>query len=604
MTFQTAIPVAKVLEDIHSRSYVLPAIQREFVWTQEKIRLLFDSLLRGYPIGSFLFWKVGPEQARQFTFYDFLQDYHEKDNPYAQPTSIPAGAGVNAILDGQQRLTSLNIGLYGSHAERQTRRWSSNPDAYPRKRLYLNLAGEGLEEDLGMEYDFRFLTEREATPVDGPHKWFRTGKILDLDVQNSGPAIMSELSQRGLAGERPFRILWALYKAIRETLTINYYLEESQDPNKVLDIFVRVNSAGTTLSYSDLLLSMATNQWRERDAREETRSLLRELNGGTRPFEFNKDIVLKTGLILIDAPDIGFKVANFTRDNMALMEKKWEEIRSALIIARELLASFGFSGRTISAQSVLIPISYYVYVRGLTDHYVTSSSNAADREALRSWTVRSLMKRGVWGSGLDTLLTRLCDVIRSEGPTSFPIEGCEKAMNALGKNLRFDEDEIGDLCELEYGRRRTFPALSLLYPGLDLTRDFHEDHIFPRSLFTRTRLRRAGIAEAKIDDYQQRMDALPNLQLLPGLPNVQKQAKLPAEWLQGPHFTSDEMRNRYLAENDLNALPLQVESFLEFWDGRRQLIEGRLRTLLGSTSEQVPPQGAVEPNGPGEGVIA
>ena len=44
--------------------------------------------------------------------------------------------------------------------------------------------------------------------------------------------------------------------------------------NKVLDIFVRVNSGGTPLSYSDLLLSMATNQWQDRDAREEVRTLV------------------------------------------------------------------------------------------------------------------------------------------------------------------------------------------------------------------------------------------------------------------------------------------------------------------------------------------
>ena len=43
---------------------------------------------------------------------------------------------------------------------------------------------------------------------------------------------------------------------------MNYFLVTDQDPDKVLEIFVRVNSGGTTLSYSDLLLSMATNQWR------------------------------------------------------------------------------------------------------------------------------------------------------------------------------------------------------------------------------------------------------------------------------------------------------------------------------------------------------
>jgi len=63
--FQPAVPVAKVLEGVHNSEYVLPAIQREFVWKTDQIRALFDSLMRGYPIGAFLFWKVGTERAAQ-----------------------------------------------------------------------------------------------------------------------------------------------------------------------------------------------------------------------------------------------------------------------------------------------------------------------------------------------------------------------------------------------------------------------------------------------------------------------------------------------------------------------------------------------------------
>ena len=63
--FQPAVPVAKVLEGVHNSEYVLPAIQREFVWKTDQIRALFNSLMRGYPIGAFLFWKVGTERAAQ-----------------------------------------------------------------------------------------------------------------------------------------------------------------------------------------------------------------------------------------------------------------------------------------------------------------------------------------------------------------------------------------------------------------------------------------------------------------------------------------------------------------------------------------------------------
>lgn len=580
--FQPAVPVKKVLDKIHDRSYVLPAIQREFVWSTDQIRTLFDSLLRGYPIGSFLFWEVGPELASSFRFYDFLANYHEKSHPFAAAIQVPGGQGVVAILDGQQRLTSLNIGLYGSHAERLPRKWASNPDAYPKKRLYLDLTGETPETDadLGLVYRFRFLSDAEALPQsDDLDRWFRVGDVLKLD--NSGPAIHKEIQRRDLLShDGAFNTLYELYRAVLETPSVNAYLEEAQDPDKVLDIFVRVNSAGTQLSYSDLLLSMATNQWTSLDAREEVRSLVAELNG--ERFSFTKDLVLKAGLVLIDVPDVGFKVSNFTATNMAKMENGWSELRSSLLIAGSLLASFGYAAQTLSAASVLIPIAYYVRRRGLGASYVTSSSDAADRERIKSWVNRSLMKRGVWGSGLDTLLNRLREVLRTHGAPSFPTQGLETAMAGLGKPLRFEQAEIEELLELRYGRPRTFATLAALYPGLDMTKAFHVDHVFPRSRFTAAKLTKAGVPSDKLDEYIGRVDGLPNLQLLDGIPNIQKQDVMPGEWLAGPHFTTEQARQRYIEDNDLDGLPGELRDFFSFSGQRRERMAARLRTLLTS----------------------
>jgi hypothetical protein len=587
MSFQTPVSVATVLDRIHNRSYVLPAIQREFVWSVDQIRRLFDSLMRGYPIGSFLFWQVSDTVATRFRFYDFLADYHERNHPYAAPLTVPAGQGVTAILDGQQRLTSLNVGLYGSHAERQPRKWASNPDAYPKKRLYLDLTAlEPSDDELGITYGLRFLTETEARPGEGrPDKWYRVADIMALP--DSGPAMHAEIQRRGLATDPDaFAILYSLYKAVRETPTINFYLEEDQDPDKVLDIFVRVNSAGTPLSYSDLLLSMATNQWSELDAREEVRSLVAELNG--ERFEFTKDLVLKAGLVLLDISDVAFKVSNFTQQNMALMEKRWVELRSSMLAARNLLANFGFAAQTLAANSVLTPLAYYFHHRGLDDTYVKASAHAKDREAVRSWVTRSLMKRGIWGSGLDTLLSRLREVLRqSDG--SFPTLQLEAAMTTLGKSLRFDDAEIDELLDSRYGRPRTFATLAMLYPGLDLTQAFHIDHVFPRSRFTKTRLIRAGVSPERVDEFIAAVDTLPNLQLLPGIPNVEKQATLPHDWLFGPHFVSPEARDAYTERNDLAELPTDIADFLDFHSARRHRMAERLRGILGVATSESPP---------------
>jgi hypothetical protein len=126
---------------------------------------------------------------------------------------IPAGQATTAILDGQQRLTALNIGLYGSHKERQPRKWWTNPDAFPKKHLYLNLLDGPDVDELGMAYDFKFLTDEESRPADGtPDQWFLVRDVLTL--ADSGPAIMSELEKRGLSGKIPFSVLYQLYRAV------------------------------------------------------------------------------------------------------------------------------------------------------------------------------------------------------------------------------------------------------------------------------------------------------------------------------------------------------------------------------------------------------
>jgi hypothetical protein len=581
VTFQTPVTVQDILAGIHEKRYLLPAIQREFVWDQNQIRQLMDSLMRGYPIGSFLLWKVDADTASGYTFYDFLTNYHERDQPYATKATVPTGQSTVAILDGQQRLTSLNIAVYGSHADKKKYAWWNSPDAFPKKRLYLNLLQDPDQEELSLRYDLRFLTEAEAAPIsDEPAKWYRVGEILQL--QDSGPALLDALRDRkiDLNDGGAYKRLYALFEAIRVTKPINYYLESSQDADKVLDIFVRVNSGGTTLSYSDLLLSMATNQWEDLDAREEVRALVQELNtGGSREFSFSKDVVLKTAL-MIAGVDLRFRVTNFTRDNMKKVEASWSTTRSALLRAATLLSRFGLSTRSLTAHSVVIPVAYFLASKGLDDSYLDSTATAGDRSNLQKWVNRSLMKRGIWGSGLDTTLTRIRQAIDAHVGGSFPVEAVQAEMATIGKSLEFEATEIDELLEVKYGGQRTFPVLAMLYPGLDLSKVFHEDHVFPRSRFTRKRLAEAGVPAQQIETFIDAVDRLPNLQLLPGVANVEKQAVLPAEWLDKA-FVSQEQRDVYVEQNDLQVLPPSIVGFMEFYEARKARLRDLLQQRLG-----------------------
>ena len=88
VSFQAPITIAQALDGVHQRRYLLPAIQREFVWSTTQIEQLFDSLMRGYPIGSFLFWQVAPEHVGEYQYYEFIRDYHERDHRHAAAGNI------------------------------------------------------------------------------------------------------------------------------------------------------------------------------------------------------------------------------------------------------------------------------------------------------------------------------------------------------------------------------------------------------------------------------------------------------------------------------------------------------------------------------------
>ena len=107
MSFQTPITISDAIEKIDSNQFLLPAIQREFIWNHSKIEWLFDSIMRNYPISSFLFWKVEETTSKGYRFYKFINEYRERYKTHNEEISTNGISSFNAVLDGQQRLTSL-----------------------------------------------------------------------------------------------------------------------------------------------------------------------------------------------------------------------------------------------------------------------------------------------------------------------------------------------------------------------------------------------------------------------------------------------------------------------------------------------------------------
>ena len=579
MSFQTPLTINEVISDIHTKRYLLPSIQREFVWTQEQVKTLFDSLMRDYPINAFLFWKVPKEKVSEFKFYEFLRDYHQKDNKHNPKANVSGNNDVMAVLDGQQRLTSLYIALKGSYATRISGKWWNNPQAFPKKKLYLNLLSK--PEDETYEYDFEFLTDAEAQVSNEDNHWFPVGKILDMKELHEVMAYMIEagLSANPNKDKALFanRSLSKLHAIIHVNGLISYYLEQSSELDKVLNIFIRVNQGGTILSHSDLLLSFATAQWEHRDAREEIHGFVDEVNEIGRGFNVDKDFVLKAALVLCDLQDISFKVDNFSRSNMLLIEKQWETITQAIRDAIRLISSFGFNRENITSNNLIIPIAYYLKTIGLPVNFETSSHKIEDRRMIKQWFVSALLKR-VFSFAPDGVLKPMRDIIAKQGNNGFPFEDIVKHFKGSSRTLQFTVDDIGSLLYSKYNYGDTLIIMSILYPWADLRNHFHIDHIHPKSIFTAKRLRSKGVDEDKIADFIANHNYIGNLQLLEATPNIEKNAKDFDKWLNDTVPASE--LSGFKAKHLIPDVDLSVSNFDVFLEEREKLILEKLKIEL------------------------
>lgn len=581
MAYETPLTIAEVMQDISNNKYVLPSIQREYVWDTEQIETLFDSLMQDYPIGAFLFWEIEKSRLLDYDFYEFLRNYHEKNNTHNKKVDLKGSDGVTAVLDGQQRLTSIYIGLKGSYAYRLKYKQKKSENAYPVRYLYLNLIEDAQDEN--NKYDFRFLTDKEFGEMTEGF-WYKVGDILTMT--QPGETSQYVLDNIAFAGTytkeqtmHANNTLQKLYNVVHTDKTLSYYKEKAAELDKVLNIFIRVNSGGTVLTYSDLLLSIASAQWENHDAREEITEFVDDVNSIGGGFRINKDFVLKTALVLTDFPNIAFKVDNFNKPNMMKIEANWENIKRAIKQSVYLVSSFGYTGETLSSNNALIPIAYYLLTIGMPDNFVESGATKENRAKIKKWLIMALLKKAFSGQP-DNVIRPIRDIIRENGNNEFPIAQIIDKFKGTNKSIQFAEDDIDEyLLKLKYGKSETLSTLMLLYPSLDFSNKFHEDHMYPKSKFRKSYLRKMGVPEDKLDTYIDSVNDISNLQLLAAQLNEEKLNTDFDVWFNKEQVTdSDKIQYRtihYLPEMDYT-----YPNYLDFLGKRKQMLRKKLVEIL------------------------
>ena len=539
--------IIDVLEKVNDE-YFLPHIQRPFVWKEDQILKLFDSLLRGYPIGSFLFWTTPSSEVRR---RKFLQSFYKK---YADDFNVEklgledndkTKKTITLVLDGQQRLQSLFIALKGKYED---------------KELYFDLLSGQEEDEDGFLFCFDFF---KSPPKDDEESlWIRANNLLSkIKKLKSFTSVTDNILEcdkrqarlRNIVSENVERF----YRSMLSEKKITYYPVTEEEPEQVFDIFVRVNSGGTKLSKSDLLFSFIKLKWSKYAADKAIPEFLDKLNGNDQ-FDFDVDMILKTSIVLLGQP-VKYTIKTFTgekgKKTAEDIEGNWKEICDSIACTIDLIRDeFKIvDKKLLSSNNALIPIIYYAYING---YKASDDFKEGDKKRMRSWLLNALLA-GSFSGHSDAAIERVRKAIDRFSDDGFPSKKINQSLKELKQSTEINAEIINDIF---YRMPESYLLLYLVYP-YSLTFRTSSDANYPEQdhIFSRKELERKYAATD--------INSIGNLRFITSHANKRKLDSPYSEW----------SRKESPAELRLSLIPGEakqwnVNNFEEFLRARKKLI--------------------------------
>jgi hypothetical protein len=388
------------------------------------------------------------------------------------------------------------------------------------------------------------------------------------------------LEARGLAdNEFSQDTLSQLYDVIRSQKIIHYFNETSQEIDHVLDVFIRTNSGGTKLDFSDLLMSIAVAHW-EGDFRKELDDLISHIHQSVdMGFYLERDWILKTCLMLAGA-DVRFKVKNFKADQVEKIQQEWLGIKDCIKATFLLIRRFGINPQSLTSKNAVIPICYYLYKKTFSGqplfHHINNLAKCHEhRASISQWFYMALLK-GIFGGQADSILTSMRDVLdKNITEATFPLPQIIERYKATNKDLRFDEEYIDSLLDIQHGEGRCRALLHLLFPEMNATEVFHIDHLHPKSKFEKKYLKKMTFLQNDVDllsfySEPKHWNSIANLHLLNDSQNISKNDHFLKEWIDD--------KNIHLTAKDLlvEGISLEFSEFKHFYVQRRLALKNRL----------------------------
>jgi hypothetical protein len=393
-----------LLNDIERNQYFLPEFQRGFRWTPEQVKKYFRSLYFGYPTGSFLVWKC--------------------DNPpkiKSSVTTTDSKSFTRLILDGQQRLTTLYTLIKGTPPS-----WIEGKP--PRTDLYFNLE----------THEFQYYTQ---SLMIGKKEWINIcdffRKELGDYVQNSDDSVYLMSNFKELS-------------RLQAILKYEYYIQEIDEQNSlnVVEVFNLVNSAGTPLIQSDLILALITGRWEE--CKDKMRTAIKKFSSSG--FVFDMDFFTRCIAVVGTDKGVFDDVKNLDKD--ALIEA-WNKIEKSLNYLLKVLPKHGYidDNSFLSTSYVFYTLVYYLAKNNF------KFPDSTTRDKLLYWLYNALMW-GRYSRSSDTTLDKDIRILKEANSVD---ELIKTLAASRGGNLEVTEHDL----ELQGVRSRFYQIVYILIQSND-----------------------------------------------------------------------------------------------------------------------------------------
>lgn len=529
----------------------LPNIQRLFVWEEDQIERLFDSIMRQYPLPSMMIWKT-KDELRNRRFIDQYYDGIDLKTLYRQSNKKTK----KLVLDGQQRLQSLFIGLKGS---------------IDGKEFCFNLLSGKAKAPEDIRYRFSFLSKKE---IKWPWVIFSGliySKKLPGDIargifKDAGVGLTDDeivLATRNIErAKREFEVSEALlYQEIDGTDEDNTFVFED-----IVEIFIRANSGGTKLSKSDLMFTLLASDWETADI--EMQEFLCEING--TQFQFDRDFVLKTSLAVLGL-GARYDVEKLRDEKLKKkISTNWNKITDSIRFIRDILVSKTFirSDKALTSYNALIPIVYLHF------HFPDKCGNI---RSIKDYLLRALLA-GAFSGRPDGLIDKITSSIKEH--EGFDKRSIFRIMQEDGRELEISEDRLFDM---GYGSSQIHLLFNIWYGDFDYrpALDGHQpqvDHIFPQSLLKAIKDINPKTGRSSLQRYAAwEINQLANCMLLTKKEN-------------GAGGKTNTPPDKWFANKDDNYLTLhcipknkklwKLEKFDDFIEARKRLIKEKFADLL------------------------